>query len=379
MMGKKKIAFVIESLNLGGGETGLLAFLNNMDIEDYDIDLILFKKNSFFEKFVSPNVNIVFLDFPNLNIFERILFKIKRVFNNRKFHTAQLLWDIIKNSFQVYKKEYDVIHAFNQGFVTYFVSRYMRGEKKYAWINIDYQKVDYNIKFDFDYYRKFDRVITISDEVDRGFREELKKINKDLKTEIIKLFVDLDLLKSRGDEDFMPHFGTNKIKVVTVCRLTKQKGLDLAIQACKILKERGYDIEWFIVGEGVERNFLEGLIREKRLTQEIQLIGIRENPYPFIKNADIYVQTSIFEGLGLTVLEATLLNKPIVCTNFPTSLEIIENYETGLIVEMNPICIADGISKLILDDNLRSKLIQNLEKKVYLDKEQSLEMIDKLA
>ena len=245
-------------------------------------------------------------------------------------------------------------------------------------INIDYQKVNYNIYFDFEYYSKFDKVITISEEVDRGFKTELKESKKFIETKIIKLFVDPNLIRKRALEEFFPNFQSEKIKIVTVCRLTKQKGLDMAVNACRVLVSKGYDLEWFIVGEGIERVFLENLIYKNNLQEYIKLIGIKENPYPFVYNADIYVQTSIFEGLGLTVVEAAMLQKPIVCTNFPTAYEILKDKITGLIVEMNSDAIANGIESLIIDSGLSYYLIKNLNDEEYSDMDKSLELIEEL-
>ena len=108
------------------------------------------------------------------------------------------------------------------------------------------------------------------------------------------------------------------------------------------------------------------------------MLGAKINPYPYMKACDIYVQTSLFEGLGLTVIEAAILQKPIVCTNFPTAYNILKDNETGLIAEMNPNAIAEQIEKLIKDESLRKKLISNLEQQENKDKEQSLLQFENL-
>ena len=142
--------------------------------------------------------------------------------------------------------------------------------------------------------------------------------------------------------------------------------------------KKKYPIEWFVVGEGGERNNLEKLINEKNLSDSFRLVGAYPNPYPYMKNCDIYVQTSLFEGLGLTVIEASYLAKPIVCTNFPTAYTIIKNEETGLITEMNAEAIAEGIERLINDKDLRDRLVSNLENLKNQDKEITLQKVDKL-
>lgn len=132
------------------------------------------------------------------------------------------------------------------------------------------------------------------------------------------------------------------------------------------------------MGEGSERNFLQSKIDRLNLSTEMHLVGADTNPYPYMKACDIYVQTSFFEGLGLTVIEASILQKPIVCTNFPTAFGILKDNETGLIAEMTAESIAENIEGLINDDNLRNQLVKNLSLQENYDKEKSLQQINDL-
>ena len=93
------------------------------------------------------------------------------------------------------------------------------------------------------------------------------------------------------------------------------------------------DFHWYIIGEGSERSVLERNIANRELQDYISLLGFRENPYPYIREAYVYVQTSEFEGLGRTLIEASVLNRPIVSTNFPTAYGILKDRDDALIVE----------------------------------------------
>ena len=124
--------------------------------------------------------------------------------------------------------------------------------------------------------------------------------------------------------------------------------------------------------------YLENLISEKGLKNCISLVGYEENPFPYIKDCDIYLQSSIFEGLGRTIIEAGILNKPIVTTNFPTASQILTNNETGLIVGMEPMEIANAIDKLINDEDLTQKLIMNLKSQSQKETQKSLALMYKL-
>ena len=152
------------------------------------------------------------------------------------------------------------------------------------------------------------------------------------------------------------------LNLVTVGRLTIQKGYDIAIDAARILKEKNLIFKWYFIGEGPERIKLEKMIEEYYLQDNVILKGMQINPYKYINDADIYVQTSRFEGYCITLAEARMLDKPIVTTDFDVVHDQIKHEENGLIVEMNPESIVDAIIKLVEDRNLTTYIISNLKK-----------------
>lgn len=367
----KKIVFVIESLHLGGAEKSLVTLLQNLDPKVFDIDLIIFNKKGLFRNFVPDYVNCIELGFPKLSMVERLHFFIKRKLVSKE-HNAQLLWPIIENKLKQVSKKYDIAIAYNQGFATYFVNTFLLAYKKYAWINTDYKKAGYSILFDYPIYSNFDKIVTVSPEAKNGLIEELDRINKKLPIQIIKDITDKKIVEHQANDNQKVKFDHNVMNIVSVGRLALQKGFFMAIESCKSLISKGHNIKWYVIGEGNERENLEKLIKEYRLENNFFLLGADPNPYPYMKNSSIYVQTSLFEGLGLTVIEASLLNKPIVSTNFPTIHGIIKEEETGLIAEMNAESISKQVERLILDKELKNKLIYNLSLKEDTDKENSL-------
>lgn len=372
----QKIVFVIESLQVGGAEKSLVTLLNNLDKRRYNIHLVLFKNDGLFMSQVPPHVNIVYKNIQGISIFARFKYKLKKSMGKTKFHNAQLFWPIVKKFVVKNDENYDIAVAYNQGFVTYYTAEFITAKKKIAWINTDYQKAGYNSSFDFPFYKKYDVTVAVSNEVKNSLQTELKKINKTLFIEVIQDISDknqiLELARAKQEIEFK----TDGVKIVTVARLAKAKGIDLAVKSCKILINKGYNVSWYVVGEGPERPYLQKLIKLNRLEHAFFLLGVQLNPYPYIKNCDIYVQTSYFEGLGLTVIEATYLNKPIVCTNFNSVYGIVENEKTGLIAEMNPQSIGFQIEKLINNNNLRMHFSTTLAAKVNSDKENSLKKIE---
>ena len=157
--------------------------------------------------------------------------------------------------------------------------------------------------------------------------------------------------------EFDPYYPKADVPILTtVGRMVPQKGYDLAVEACKILKDRGYSFKWYLVGDGPERSRILSLISEKNLDTCLFSVGAKENPYPYIKHADIYVQTSRFEGFCLTLCEARILCIPPVSTNFEVVYDQLQDGKNGLIVNMTPPAIADGIEKLLSDTALRQSI-----------------------
>lgn len=374
----KRIVFVIESLHLGGAEKSLVTLLHCLDYTKYQVALLLFNQGGIFLNQVPPRVRIIYSQVPKLSFVDRFYHFVLRKYKGTKFHKAQLFWSVIKNKRFDEVEKYDMAIAYNQGFATYFVATYIMAKTKYAWLNIDYKQAGYNINFDYDFYTKYNKVIAVSQQAKNSLKTELQKINQKLPIQIIKDIIDKDQLMVLANAEQEIKFKADTINIVTVARWAKQKGLDLAIASCKKLIDKGYKVNWYAVGEGPEHKYLERLIEQNNLKEVFFLIEATNNPYPYMKNCDIYVQTSLFEGLGLTVIEASYLNKPIVSTNFNTIYSIIEDEKTGLVADMNPKSIAAKIERLITDKALRGTFSNNLAKYKNNDKEETLKKLSEL-
>ncbi len=362
----RKILFVIESLHCGGAEKSLITLFQNFDFTHNQVELLLFKEGGEFEKFVPDKVNIRYVSsLKAINPIKLMFLKLKfrfLLFNNstKKHHTAQLFWKSFGNSIASIDNEYDIAIAYNQGFSTYFVAEKINAKIKYAWLNTDYQKAGYNPKFDFPMYNRYNKIVAVSNENSLSINEEMNSIGKVLPLTVIKDITDVDVVRKMAlDGDGLPN-EKETISILSVGRLAKAKAFNLAIEACRILVDQKFNIKWYIIGEGSERAYLEQLIKVNSLEEHFILLGYNENPYPFINSCDIYVQTSIFEGLGLSVIEALALGKAVVTTNFPTAHSIVENQITGLICNMDGKSIAQSITRYIQEVELKNKIVNNL-------------------
>ena len=374
---KKKILFFIESLAVGGAEKSLVTLLNNADFSNCNVDLMMLKEGAFSHE-VPGHINIIFLDKLQPSLLQRIQFNFLKVINSKKLHPAQYFWKVYGKNFKMGPKTYDVAIAYSQGFSTYFVAEKVSATRKYSWLNTDYRKMGYQIFSDYPFYEGFNKIIAVSAAVRDSYDLALKGINKNLPVEIIKDITDRNALEVNANLPLKTKFRTDTVNIVSVGRLVQPKGFSLAISACAILKSKGYSINWYVVGEGTERNNLEQQIAKENIEDQFFLLGADVNPYPYMKACDIYVQTSLFEGLGLTVIEASCLNKPIVCTNFPTVYGILKDEATGLFAEMTAESVAAQIERLVNHPDLRQFLISNLLNQENTDKEISLAKIEKL-
>ena len=210
------------------------------------------------------------------------------------------------------------------------------------------------------FYNSIDKIIAVSD----TGKQSIISINpkyKD-KIEVIKDVLDPSLIAKMADE-YEVNFSSDFINIVTVARLVMgYKGYDIAIEAAKNLRELDIKFKWYVIGDGPDREKIEQLILKYNLQNHFILLGSKKNPYPYMKKCDIYVQTSRVEGLGLTVIEAKMLKSLIVTTNFSTASEIIDDNDTGLIVNINGEDVARGILQYITNFKLKETIKNNLLK-----------------
>ena len=154
----------------------------------------------------------------------------------------------------------------------------------------------------------------------------------------------------------------NCFKLLTVGRLEYQKGYDLLLEVAKLLKDAAIEFKWYIIGTGSLYENISKEIRVRELSNNVILLGMKENPYPYFLKCDIYVQPSRHEGYGIAIAEARILEKPIIVTNLDCVREQIKDSENGLLCEFDKIDFYNKIKLLINDENLKNKLIENLKR-----------------
>ena len=376
---KKKILFMVSSMNIGGVEKSLLSLLAVIPKEKYEITILTLDKKGGFLEYIPNNVKLIeaewfkyikpiIMDSPQ-NIIKRyiknyeflkILSFIYSYFKTKKTNDRYIYYKHVLKSIPECKEKYDVAIAYAgpTEIIDAYISHKVKAEKKIAWVHFDISKHKINKKLYNNLYERFNKIFAVSNECKKKLDEIIPAVRN--KSEVLFNIVSEDLINEMSESyvDFDDNY--KGIKIITVGRLSKEKGQDLAIKALSKLKKDRYDVKWYCIGDGNSRREFEQLIKEYNLENDFLLLGATSNPYPYIKNADIYVQTSRHEGYCLTLAEAKALNKPIVTTDFIGAYEQIKNNENGIIVSCNENDLADAIRRLINEKEICSKFSNKL-------------------
>jgi glycosyltransferase involved in cell wall biosynthesis len=373
---KKKLLFIMNNLRVGGAEKALVSLLQTIDYSQYEVDLYLFEKEGLFLDGVPQQVTILpapqyyghfempvikavtsFLKKGNLKLaLARIGFGV--VYKTVKIQSQreQRSWRFLSMALWRIPKRYDAAIGYLEKRPNYFCIDKTNADIKIGFIHNDYDKLQMLPEIDLPYFKKFDRIFTISEQCETILKGNFPSVAN--RISIMYNIVSPSTLQQLAKEPI--DFEKKGITLVSVGRLNTQKGFDMAIDACKTLVDQGLDVYWYILGEGEQRNILEAKIKIFGLEQRFVLLGIRENPYPYVAVADLYVQPSRFEGKSIAIDEAKILGKPIVVTNFPSIVDQITHSKNGWIVDMAPDAIAGGIAQLIQNVAVREKLQANL-------------------
>jgi glycosyltransferase involved in cell wall biosynthesis len=235
----------------------------------------------------------------------------------------------------------------------------VRAKVKIAFINADYEGVGHNKDFDRVYYAEYNHIVAVSDKLEQMVQAVFPEYANRITT--VYDINNAEMIGKMAIESNPYEKETVHPVIVTVGRLVQQKGYDLAVEAARNMKMLGINFRWYFVGEGPSRNRIEQAIRQYDLSEHVILVGAKDNPYVYMKHADLYVQTSRFEGYCLTLAEARMLNKPVISTNFDVVYNQLRDEENGLIVSMDPEEIAGAIVRLWKNADLRNHIVENLK------------------
>ena len=377
----KKMLIVMMHLGMGGAEKSLVNFLNELSPNDCKVDLLLFKKEGILLEQVPSWVSII--DTPRD---VAVLYGSNPINKKEKYLKCIRYWGTLCATMQTHNNErkqfvrwkkyytkhigqlkgkYDIAISYVSGEIMNYVVEKVDAPFKTTWVHTDYKASKGCPKDDEYYFEKLNKIITISDSCVNSIKDSFSQNTIKQKVICLPNIVSAAFVKKLAEVKVDDAYQEKKsFKILSIGRLENVKGFDMAVEAAKILQDKKIDFEWLIIGEGSERKNLETLIGKYDLNNKMKLVGLKDNPYPYLNGCDIVVQSSRFEGKSIALDEAKIFGKPIISTNYPTVYDQLSKDE-GMITEMNPEAIAKGISVLYYNESQLNLIKEYLKSRNY--------------
>ena len=349
----KKLVVFGYTMDMGGAERALINVLNILK-ENFEIDLILIRDKGVLMKDIPSDVNVKVI---RKGIFGYILFRFIPFFRKRKIRSLT-------------KKKYDVAVAFMEGRAATWLCDMNQNCKKIAWIHNDVNLFDIGIseKEIISTYNKVDKVAIVSKQSQDSF---CKKYNIPIdKTEVVyNLLNEEEIIKKSNLLDIK----TDKFTFINVSKMRPQKNHMRLLKAVSILKKKGYDFELWLVGNGPLEDKIKNEILNLDIKDYVKLLGLKENPFPYIKACDFFVMSSDHEGYPLSLLESLLLKTPVLSTDVSGAAEILKNGKYGIICERNLESLTKSMEQI-----LKKKRFPNILKNIDSYEGSNEEIIEQL-
>lgn len=255
---------------------------------------------------------------------------------------------------------YDVILALKEGPIMQEMAK-VYAKKKYAWVHVDYNFMHWTEGYfksnenEQICMKKFDKVVCVS----QAAADAVITTIGDPGNLCVRYNpIDVDRIVQLSRYSCKQKKNNDKFLFICVGRLVPQKNFLLLLDVCSALSKK-YDFELWILGEGPDRQELEAKIQKKSISC-VKLLGNQDNPYPYIKEADVFVSISIWESYGLAIQEALILEVPVITTECPAIREVFDA-RFGLMVDNSFIAIYEAMEKMLMNPNLCKEYRHNIE------------------
>ena len=376
---KKRILLFSHGMEIGGAERALLALLEHVDKERYEIDLFLMHHEGELFGFIPKGVNLL----AELPQYASLAVPIGRVIRRGQLHVAagRVLGKCLakrrvkrlglpadngvsleyshKYTLAMMPKigrgEYDLAVSFLTPH--YFVANRVKAKKKIAWIHTDYSMVAVDRASEEKMWKQYDHVISISDAVTDAFCKVFPELAERIVT--IENMLPGGSIAEQACDAATAFPGDGCIRLLSVGRFCTAKNFDNVPEICRMIRESGLNIKWYLIGYGGDEALIRRRIEEAGMQEHVIILGKKENPYPYIKACDLYVQPSRYEGKCVAVREAQMLGKPVVITNYATSSSQLEDGVDGVVVPMDNAGCAAGIAALLREPQRMEQLSRN--------------------
>ena len=378
----KKILFMLNDLHGGGQEKAIVSLLSELArTNEYELTLLLMRKQGVFLEDIPESVRIKTVPVAEKVIDSSLLSskeRLKKAVSCRKIWDAvSVIWeylshknksisDIMLETWQKYDKmlpmypeEYDVaIDYQGQGtFPTYYIARKVKAKIKYSWVHNDFSIVSEDMSWISACYAEYTRILSVSQKAKMAFLDKFPDFCD--KASVCYNVMDKKTILERAQEKkIVPREGIN---IVTVGRLSYEKGYDVAFQAIKQLRDAEQKVYYWVVGDGEDETALKVLAENLGISDIVRFVGFQKNPYPYMQMADIYLQPSRHEGFCLTLGEAKVFSKAIVTTDFAGASEQITHGVNGSITSCDVAAIYSELRHLIVHPEVADKYRSSLQ------------------
>lgn len=389
---RKKVLFIIGILDTGGVSKSMLSLLNVINKEEYEVSLLMMNKSGSFSDQIPARIRV--LSDSRLTALTSGFSGVKKLISFRKgsgFHPLLAFLSLIRFVLSFIDKSlagvflarispkitddsFNLIVDYNGQQNLYYMVDKLKGGKKITFFHSDYRKWRYYEKADRKYFGKVDGIYTISEECVSALKEVFPEYTD--KFHLMENITSPSLINKLADEVIEPTLTKQQhdFIIASLGYVSIGKGSELAVQVAKELKEAGISFEWWFIG-GVTNDWdYQGFIKKNGLEDNVKFLGVKANPYPYLKRADLYVHLSKFEGKSIALDEVKILCKPVVVTNFSTVHDQFEDRVNASICEMTVEDATDKVTELIHNASLRQSYIDYLKQHI-VDNSNEIEKI----
>ena len=378
----KRILIIHFNMELGGAESSLLGLLDTIDYSKYAVDLFLLSHSGEFMPLINEHVNLlpenssykaltqpISTNLRNGNIgiaFARCYARMRSALSRGALHFPHNYKQYFHKLSMPYLPnipgEYDLAISFNDPH--YIIGEKVNAKDKLAWFHTDASRIQFCDNIEKEMWGMSDYAVNVSENCKAAFDKAHPYLSR-FHSLLIENILPKELICKQAEESQNDIPSKGSLALLSVGRFCDAKNFDNVPDICRRLVADGFDVKWYLIGYGGDEPLIRQKIDEAGMQERVIILGKKDNPYPYMRACDLYVQPSRYEGKAVTVREAQLLGKPVVITNYATSGSQLEDGVDGVIVPMDNAGCAAGIAALLRDPTRMQQLSENCAKRDY--------------
>lgn len=384
----KKVLFVYSKMIIGGSTTALLSILNNFDYSRYSVDLLLFNSGGEFFGQIPKQINVHILlkdenAEKNFEIKKRksmrysvkyAIAKIISIKMRNKLIIGQLMDKEYAQLLPPFEKEYDAAFSFLEYIPAAYTAFRINAKQKYTWLHLDYKEAKMLPNVEADMFKEFRKIIFVS----RSCLEGFKEIYPDYSNKLLYIenIIDDIVTKRKAEESYSHdvrnkiYFSNDMLRIVSSSRIIfEHKGYDRMIRSLGRLERElnNLNYKWIVIGDGEDYIHMREMVEKEGISERVVFLGRQVNPFPIIKDMDLFVLPSRREGKPMAVTEALQLGVPVFVARYGSAEEQVCDGVDGIIVDNSEEAIYEGLKSILTKKVNLSILKENIKRKKYCD------------